>query len=97
MKIAKVFNFGENLFWRGTNFLIVARTYFGESVIFLILVRINFGESENSFKNLVGYNIKRTKNQFLLASQLFFLILARTYFGEVPIFLILARANFGEN
>ena len=44
---------------------ILARTYFGESVIFLILVRINFGESENSFKNLVGYNIKRTKNQFL--------------------------------
>ena len=37
--------------------LILARTYFGESVIFLILARINFGESENSFKNLVGYNI----------------------------------------
>ena len=44
----------------------------------------------------MGYNIKRTKKQFLLASQLFLLILARTYFGEVLIFLILVRTNFGE-
>ena len=87
-------NFGEQSKCR--KILILARTYFGESVIFF-----NFGESENSFKNLVGYNIKRTKSQFLLASQLFFLfsrelILARTNFGEVLIFLILARTNFGE-
>ena len=71
---------------------ILARTYFGESFIFLILGRINFGESENSFKNLVGYNIKRTKNQFLLPSQLFFF-----YFGENLFWRGTDFFNFGEN